>query len=193
MRMRRSLTSFIMKIAYKKIFPHTSFLYSFIRNNLSKLSENIVDLGGGAGLTHNILSDKGAKYVIIVDINYELLSEASSSSDKVLASSDEEIFRRGSVEDVVLHDALHHFDKPIEALNVYMEIVSGCIHVVDFDVEKIGGKIIRFLEKIGGFPANFYSMKKVMSILDEGGLYLHKSNGPSKFFSQYYIKACKTR
>ena len=190
---RMKLSSSILRIAYKRIFPHTRFLYSFIKNNIDELSGDVVDLGGGAGLIHEILSKRGARYIINIDIDYELLRRVSVSSDKILSSSHRKILRNDSIDHLILHDALHHFDKPIEALNVYMEIVSGCIHVVDFDVEKIGGKIIRFLEKIGGFPANFYSMKKVMSILDEGGLYLHKSNGPSKFFSQYYIKACKTR
>ncbi len=189
--MEGGLTSFIMKIAYKKIFPHTSFLYSFIRNNLSKLSENIVDLGGGAGLTYNILSDKGAKYIIIVDINYELLSEASSLSDKVLASSDERVFRRGSIEDVVLHDALHHFQKPIESIKLYSEIIGKCIHIIDFDSSKVEGKIIKMLEKITGFPANFYTMKYIENLLIEEGLNILVLKEPSRIFSQYYIKACK--
>lgn len=188
---KMQLPTNIMRVAYKKIFPHTKFLYSFARNNISELSENVVDLGGGAGLIYEILLERGARYIINIDIDYELLSKAPISSDRILASSHEKVLRNNSVEHILLHDALHHFEKPMETLKLYTGVVGKCIHIVDFDIEKIGGKIIRFLEKMTGFPANFYSMKLVMNILEGEGLHMYTLKGPSKLRSQYYIRACK--
>lgn len=184
-------TSFIMRIIYKKIFPHTGFLYSFIKKNLCELSDNVVDLGSGPGLIHRILLMKGAKYVINIDIDYELLRKAPISSDKILASSYEKVLREKSIDHIVLHDALHHFEKPVETLKLYAEIFSECIHIIDFDSGKIGGKIIKLLEKIIGFPANFYSISQITDLLRREKLNIITLKGPSKTLSQYYIKACR--
>ena len=183
--------SFIMRMMYKKIFPYTGFSYSFIEKNICELSDNVVDLGGGPGLLYRILSEKGARYVINIDIDYELLRNAPILSDKILAFSHERVLREESIDHIVLHDALHHFEKPIKTLKLYSEIFSKCIHIIDFDSGKIGGKIIKLLEKITGFPANFYSIPQVTDLLKKERLNIITLKGPSKTFSQYYIKACK--
>ncbi len=165
MRIRERLSQHILRIIYRKFMHSTPKVYNLMEDELEGLYGTVVDLGGGPGLLIPLLFRKGATYVIDVDIDFEMLRVSTYDFDKVVADATDLIFREGSIEYVVIHDALHHFRYPVLTLGNYLGILRKCMFIVDIDANKRLGKFIAYLEKIMGFPSKFFGVDDLIKTL----------------------------
>jgi len=184
------LSNFLLRLSYKYLFRSFRDTYFFI--NDFKISEgNVLDIGGGPGNIYDII-ETDRIYYITLDIDFELLSYASNKVDKVLASSNEKIFRDGVFDHIIIYEALHHFTDPIMTLYRSYQYLSKCIHLVDFDVGKLGGLLFKWFHYMVLMKTIFYSLNDIIGFIHwlNPSLKL-KIKWSNILNGMYYLRICK--
>ncbi len=144
----------------------------------------ISDVGGGSGLLARLLiEERRARDVVVIDPFLGLLKRGRGvrGVHPVAGVAEKLPLRDGSLDGVVINDALHHFSEPDRALSEAFRVLK-CgfpIYIFDFDLASLPVKLLRLLERIMGFPGNFMTLDTLISklqftrfkrIYDERGL-----------------------
>jgi SAM-dependent methyltransferase len=188
---RETIANHILRLLYTRILSEDKIEYRVVKNEVGELEGVIVDLGGGPGYIEKVISQKGGGYIIDVDIDFYLLREGSIDIDKVMASADDKIFRDNSIDHVIIHDAFHHFANQDRVLKNYIEMTGRCIHIIDYDSSRMGGKLLNIFEKLIGFKSRFPNIKNLIKDISQLGPKEIDLYGPKGITAQFYLKICK--
>ena len=189
MSIRLWLSQLFLRIVYRRFLHPDKPIYRYVERYLPPLDGMVVDLGGGPGHLYRGLIDRGAKYVVVVDIDYGMFDPSKYDFDKVVADAGQKIFRDASVDYVVIHDALHHFPNPDETIRNYRRSIKRCIIIIDIDRASLSGRLAQVIERILGFPSRFYTMGECISILEEYS-YNIRRNLALDGSGEYMVEAC---
>lgn len=133
----------------------------------------VLDLGGGTGvLTSWALKErKDARYVV-VDVASGMMAHVPDGVEKLVASAEELPYADGSVDAVMMGEALHHFRDSERALREIARILrpGGSLWIYDFDPTRGVGRWVYWGEKLVGEPASFYRPGVLATRLVELGL-----------------------
>ncbi len=155
----------LLRFFYKKKPRPNSFIYRDTIKHLADIDGDTLDLGGGPGYLYLYLKVK--PYYVVQDLDYVMLSYGDSDVDKVQAAAEEEVFRKGAFDYIIIHDALHHFHNVELALRNATSISKKEIYIFEIELDKLLGKIIKVFELLLGFPGNFYKSKELVEKIRE--------------------------
>ncbi len=150
----------------------------------------VVDVGGGAGWLGVGVKDR-CPYYLLLDVDGALVERGwrvlrSASADVVVADA-HSLPLRGSCCTVVLHDALHHFEDPLKALEESLRVMGDCILVRDVEASSAIGRFILIVERLLGFPARALRMEEVVKAITSRGVGVEVS---AKGLIQYLVVGC---
>lgn len=133
----------------------------------------MLDLGGGTGLLASWMQAvRPDLSIVVADASEGMLARVRPPVKAVKARAELLPFSRASFDAVVVGEALHHFEDPEAALSEVARVLApgGRLWVYDFDPETLGGKVLRFLERLWGEPGAFYPPERLRARLAELGL-----------------------
>ena len=124
-----------------------------------KKSDVVLDIGGGTGLIANFISDH-VKRIIVLDPSKKMMAKSKSDKiEKVYGTVQEIKFKDSTFDVVYCVDTFHHFTnghKKKDFDNVFHDSIkemlrvlkkNGVLVIIDFDTEKIRGRMMDFFEK----------------------------------------------
>ena len=130
----------------------------------------LLDAGGGTGRIAQLMRDK-AKHVVVADLSYEMLTEASSKGGLLTACSHSEFlpFESGFFDRIIMVDALHHVCDQLEtALELWRLLKPGGRLVIEEpDIRTLGVKALALAEKILGMRSHFLSPPEIEALFFE--------------------------
>lgn len=130
--------------------------------------ERVLDVGGGTGRAATALG--GAT---VVDAAPGMLAEARADGNEAVVGAAESLpVRDGSVDAVVVVDALHHFADVETALAEAARVLApgGVLVVRDFDPTTVRGRGLVAVEHAIGFDSRFLDSGEVAALLEATGL-----------------------
>ncbi|KSW12477.1 hypothetical protein CF15_07075 [Pyrodictium occultum] len=147
------------------------FLHHSAAKALAEAGPRLVaDIGSANALLARALEDHGylPSYYLALDVDSLLLAAAPSRAwiERIQASAERLPLRGRAVDMAVLHDALHHFHRPWEALAEAAR-AAECILIDDIDAGRLSGKLVELAERLLGFPARFARPSEVAEKLQE--------------------------
>ena len=155
----------LLRFFYKKRPKPDSFMYRDTIKHLSNIDGDTLDLGGGPGYLYLYLPVKN--YYVVQDIDYIMLSHGEADVDRVQAAAEEKVFRNGSFDNIIIHDALHHFNDVDETLYNVLAIARKTILIFEIELGKLVGKIIKLFELLLGFPGKFFKSEELARKVNE--------------------------
>jgi len=133
----------------------------------------VLDLGGGTGLLAGWMREvRPDLELVVADASRGMLARVPEGIQAVHARAEALPFPDASFDAVVLGEALHHFADPEAALSEVARVLApgGRLWVYDFDPRPLGGRLLRFLERLWGEPAAFYPPEALLEALAARGL-----------------------
>ncbi len=159
----------LLRIIYRRRPGRHPLLYKETIKFLEEVEGDTLDVGGGPGYLYLYIKEK--PYYVVQDIDYIMLTYGDPEIDRVQAAAEELVFRRGSFENIIIHDALHHFRDVNKTLSNIASIASKKIMIFEIELGTLTGKFIKYLELLLGFPGNFYKSmdlkKKIEKIFQD--------------------------
>lgn len=144
----------LLRFIYKKKPSPNSILYRDVIKFIDDIDGDVLDLGGGPGYLHLYLKQK--TYYVVQDIDYVLLSYGDMDIDRVQAAAEERVFRADSFDNIIIHDALHHFRDIDKTIDNVVSLARGRIWIFEIELGSPTGKLIKVFEKLLGFPGNLF-------------------------------------
>jgi len=160
-------------------------MHAEIIRSTIKLNKNmkLLDIGGGTGEISNYFVND-VKEISILDPSKEMLSKIDSNKIKRFCGSAEKIpFKNNSFDIIYCVDSLHHFtnSKDIKewrkvirtSINEMSRVLNkkGTIIIIEFNPQKIGGKIIKFIENsLYNFGSSFYDPNSLGDLFKTEGM-----------------------
>jgi len=132
----------------------------------------VLDLGGGTGVLARWMKRvRPDLELVVADASSGMLAEVPAGIKAVLARAESLPFPDQSFDAVVMGEALHHFERPREALAEVARVLraGGRLWVYDFDPTHPIGALIAFLERSWGEPASFFPPARLAGVLAELG------------------------
>ena len=67
---------------------------------------------------------------------------------------------------VIMHNALHHFEKPIKGIEETCRVIAkgGRIHIYGYDLTGFSTKLLGIIEKLVGFPGSFFKIHDLLNV-----------------------------
>lgn len=130
--------------------------------------DRLLDVGGGTGRAATALG--GAT---VIDAAPGMLAEARAAGNEAVAGAAEALpVWDGSVDAVVVVDALHHFADIEAAVEEAARVLApgGVLVVRDFDPATVRGRGLVALEAIVGFNSRFLESAELASVIEAAGL-----------------------
>ena len=155
----------LLRLAYRRRPSRNSFLYRDTVKYLGGLEGDVLDLGGGPGYLYYFLGMK--PYYVVQDIDFKMLQYGDTNIDRVQAMAEESVFREGSFDNIIIHDALHHFFDIEKSLLHAIRTMKRYIYIFEIEAGRILGKVIKLFEKVLGFPGNFVSSESLIHLLSK--------------------------
>jgi len=137
--------------------------------------EHVVDLGGGTGRASRTLQAIGLAPVVF-DYSAGMLRRARDDGlTGVRADAATLPLRDGSVDAVVVTDALHHFPDPEAAIGEVARALApgGVLVIREFDPTTRRGRALAALESVAGMDSQFLGAERLVGLLDDAGLRGH--------------------
>ncbi|MFB6137481.1 MAG: class I SAM-dependent methyltransferase [Halobacteriaceae archaeon] len=134
--------------------------------------ETVLDLGGGSGRAATALAGH-VERVVVVDAAPGMCREARAAGhEAVCADAGRVPVRDGSVDGVVVVDALHHFPDVPGALSAVGRVLrpGGVLVVRDFDPTTVRGRALAAAERLMGFDSTFLAPRDLASAVGAAGL-----------------------
>lgn len=128
----------------------------------------VLDVGGGTGRAARAVGD-----ATVVDPAAGMLREARRAGTAgVRGDAGTLPFRDGSVDAVVIVDALHHFPSANTAIAEAARVLApgGVLVVREFDPTTVRGRLLVAAEHLVGFGSEFYSPNELAKTVERAGL-----------------------
>ncbi len=155
--------------------------------------KTLCDVGGGTGNLYRALLriGGGVAYYVLVDPDPGLTMEAPKNHHvEVVHGVAEALPIRGKACNVIVFfDSLHHFSNPAKSLEEAAR-AAHCLVVEDIDKSKLMGKIIAWIEKLLGYPANFTTLEQLEEELSSRGFSLKGSDVSQGLMPVYRVVGC---
>lgn len=129
--------------------------------------DRIVEIGGGSGRVARTID------AAVVDPSRGMLRRARGKGlETVQASATDLPHPDGSVDAVVVVDALHHFPDPERCLEETARVLApgGVLVVTEFDRSTRLGRLLELAEKLVGFDSTFYTAPELEALIEAAGL-----------------------
>lgn len=129
--------------------------------------ERIVEIGGGSGRVARTVD------ATVVDPSRGMLRRARTKGlETIQASATDLPCRDGSVDAVVVVDALHHFPDPERCLGEMARVLApgGVLIVTEFDRSTRLGRLLEVAEKLVRFDSTFYTAAELEALIEAAGL-----------------------
>ncbi|WP_255149951.1 class I SAM-dependent methyltransferase [Halorarius halobius] len=130
--------------------------------------ERVLDVGGGTGRAARALGD-----ATVIDAAQGMLTEARASGlDAVQGDAGRLPVRTGSVDAVIIVDALHHFPDAAAAIEDAARVLraGGVLVVREFDPGTWRGRGLVRMEHLVGFDSTFYTADDLAGLMADAGL-----------------------
>lgn len=130
--------------------------------------EVVLDVGGGTGRAAAVLGD-----AVVVDAARGMLLRARDRGHRAVQADAATLpVPHGSVDAVVVLDALHHFPDPPGALAEAARVLrpGGVLVVRDFDRATVRGRLLALGERLLGFDSAFFSAAELRNAVAATGL-----------------------
>ncbi|WP_348609972.1 class I SAM-dependent methyltransferase [Halobaculum rarum] len=137
--------------------------------------ERVVDLGGGTGRASRTLQEAGLDPVVF-DYSAGMLRRAGEAGlPGVRADAATLPVRDGSLDAVVVTDALHHFPEPEAAIGEVARALApgGVLVIREFDPTTRRGRALATLESVAGMDSQFFGAERLVGLLGDAGLRGH--------------------
>ena len=129
--------------------------------------DRIVEIGGGSGRVARTID------ATVVDPSRGMLRRARSKGlETVQASATDLPHPDGSVDAVVVVDALHHFPESERCLEEMARVLApgGVLVVTEFDRSTRLGRLLETAERRFGFDSTFYTASELEASIEAAGL-----------------------
>ncbi|WP_313695551.1 class I SAM-dependent methyltransferase [Halorarum halobium] len=134
--------------------------------------ERVLDVGGGTGRAARALGGRGID-PIVVDLSVGMLARARNAGHPVVRADAGALpIGDGTVDAVVVTDALHHFPAPELALADCVHVLAhgGVLLVREFDPTTRRGRLLAATEHLVGMDSRFFASEDLASVLETLGL-----------------------
>lgn len=134
--------------------------------------ERVLDVAGGTGRASRALAGEGFAPVV-VDRSSGMLARARGDGyAAVRADAGRLPFRDGSVDAVVVVDALHHLPDPERAVREAARVVApgGAVVVQEFGPRTLRGRGLVLAERAVGFDSQFWTPEELCDLFERAGL-----------------------
>lgn len=165
-------------------------IYDFLVKNIT-IRGIILDAGGGSGGVLKALELRNMHHTIegyiLLDPDIGLLRIAryrrSILLDIIAGIAECPPLRSNVIDNIIIHDALHHFKEPATALASLTKLLreDGSLIIVDYDRSYSFVKVLVLIEKLIGFPSNFLKLGELIKLLKNIGLRVNKLLGGYNF------------
>lgn len=129
--------------------------------------DRIIDVGGGSGRAARTVG------ATVVDPAAGMLTRARAKGlETVQASATDLPHPDGSVDAVIVVDALHHFPDPEAGLAEISRVLApgGVLVVREFDRSTRRGRLLEAGEHLFGFESTFYTAAELKAAIEAAGL-----------------------
>ncbi len=129
--------------------------------------ERVIDVGGGSGRAASVVG------ATVVDPARGMCERARDRGLETVRGAAEALpFADGSVDAVLIVDALHHFDDRERALAEAARVLEpgGVLVVREFDRATRRGRALAAAERVVGFDSAFYTAEELIAAIESVGL-----------------------
>ncbi len=136
----------------------------------------VLDLGGGTGLLASwARSWRPDLELWVADPSEGMLAYVEEGVRAVRARAEALPFEDGYFHAVAIGEALHHFEDVGRALDEVARVLGppGRVWIYDYDPRPLPGRVVRFLERLWGEPANFLPADHLQKMLEQRGFRSH--------------------
>ena len=134
----------------------------------------VLDLGGGTGHLAALLAAEIRRPVTVLDASAPMLSRAARMGGikPVLGDAAQMPFPDAAFDAVIAFDAVHHFERPEEALAEVARVLrpGGALLVGEFDPRLRGVRVLAAVERLVGEPGHFFAPRELESLVARHGV-----------------------
>ncbi|OPY68544.1 MAG: putative methyltransferase YcgJ [Syntrophorhabdaceae bacterium PtaU1.Bin034] len=132
----------------------------------------VADIGGGTGTLLDLArpTRPDLEYVC-VDPALGMLKYVGPHARPIAARAEELPFGDGTIDIVLIGDAIHHFTDLRKAVEEVRRVLKprGRLFVCDIDRSAVMGRLVVRLERLVGEPGNFCSIEELQHLLSRNG------------------------
>jgi len=170
--MFKKIGEILLQILYTNV---NNEFYRDILENIDHRVGVVIDLGGGTGAVIQALIDEGKvlpQNSIIIDPHiglHKIGVRKNINVSRIVGVAEHLPIRDNAANAVIMHDALHHFEKPIKGIEETCRVIvkGGRIYIYDYDLTSFSTKLLRIIEKLMGFPGNFFKIHDLLNVFSK--------------------------
>ena len=153
---------------------------------LLNLSEGaiLLDVGGGTGRVSQHLSAPGIN-VVVCDVNRSMLRQTKHKKGLRPLQADAAAlpFADGSVDGILVVDALHHFTEPECIVDELLRVLTpdGRLVIEEQDIRQPLIKLVNMAEKAVGLHSHFLTLRQIKALFDPARFQVYVEIG--RFFT----------
>ena len=129
----------------------------------------LLDVGGGTGRVSQHLVAPGIN-VVVCDVNHSMLRQTRRKKSLWPLQADAATlpFADGSVDGILVVDALHHFMAPKRSMNEMLRVLSpdGRLLIEEQDIRQPLIKLVSMAEKAVGLHSHFLTLRQIKDLFD---------------------------
>lgn len=129
--------------------------------------DRVIEVGGGSGRVARTVD------AAVLDPARGMLGRARTKDlETIQASATDLPHPDGSIDAIVVVDALHHFPDPERCLSEMARVLApgGVLVVTDFDRSTRLGRVLEAAEKLVRFDSMFYTASELKAMIETAGL-----------------------
>jgi len=134
----------------------------------------VLDLGGGTGHLAALLAAEIRRPVTVLDASAPMLRRAARLEGvrPVLGDAARMPFADAAFDAVIAYDAVHHFERPQEALAEAVRVLrpGGALLVGEFDPRSRGVRALAAVERLVGEPGHFFAPRELECLVARHGV-----------------------
>ena len=159
---------FIFKLFASLIYPARARKDLTEAVNPMKSGAVVLDIGSGTGiLTQFVRGVREDLAHVCIDPAWGMLKYAPPYAYKIEGNAEKLPFRDQAFGAILIGDALHHLNDPLQAIAGMMRCLDGkgMLFIFDIDPGKFMGRFICWLEGLLNEPAQFYEPEELRRLL----------------------------
>ena len=129
----------------------------------------LLDLGGGTGRVSQHLAAPGIN-VVVCDVNRSMLRQTRHKKGlwPLQADAARLPFADGSIDGILVVDALHHFMEPKRIVDEMLRVLNrdGRLLIEEQDIRQPLIKLVNMAEKVVGLHSHFLTIQQIKDLFD---------------------------